>query len=104
MRAERDRSGQGRGTADPGQARTVYPVPWFWSDQYEIKLQITGILDSYDASETIGNPAESRFSVEYRKAGRLIAVDAINDGRAHMLGRRRIAADLPERAAALSAS
>jgi 3-phenylpropionate/trans-cinnamate dioxygenase ferredoxin reductase subunit len=76
------------------------PVPWFWSDQYEIKLQITGLLDGYDASETVGSPAESRFSVEYRKSGKLIAVDAINDGRAHMLGRRRIAADLPERAAA----
>lgn len=74
------------------------PVPWFWSDQYEIKLQITGLLDGYDACETIGNPGEARFSVEYRKGGKLIAVDAINDGRAHMLGRRRIAADLPERA------
>ena len=80
------------------------PVPWFWSDQYEIKLQITGLLDGYDASETVGNPGEARFSVEYRKAGKLIAVDAVNDGRAHMLGRRRIAADLPERTAALSAS
>lgn len=72
------------------------PVPWFWSDQYEIKLQITGLLDGFDAAETIGNPAEARFSVDYRKTGKLIAVDAINDGRAHMLGRRRIAADLPE--------
>ena len=72
------------------------PVPWFWSDQYEVKLQITGLLDGYDASETIGNPADGKFSVEYKKAGKLIAVDAINDGRAHMLGRRRIAADLPE--------
>ncbi|MBX9842717.1 MAG: FAD-dependent oxidoreductase [Xanthobacteraceae bacterium] len=80
------------------------PVPWFWSDQYEIKLQITGLLDGYDACETVGVPDEARFSVEYRKAGKLIAVDAINDGRAHMLGRRRIAADLPERAAALPVS
>ena len=47
------------------------PVPWFWSDQYEIKLQITGLLDGYDACETVGLPAESRFSVEYRKAGKL---------------------------------
>jgi 3-phenylpropionate/trans-cinnamate dioxygenase ferredoxin reductase subunit len=76
------------------------PVPWFWSDQYEIKLQITGLLDGYDACETVGNPADGRFSVEYRKGGKLIAVDAINDGRAHMLGRRRIAADLPEVVAA----
>jgi 3-phenylpropionate/trans-cinnamate dioxygenase ferredoxin reductase subunit len=72
------------------------PVPWFWSDQYEIKLQITGLLDGYDACETVGNPADGKFSVEYRKGGKLVAVDAINDGRAHMLGRRRIAADLPE--------
>ena len=71
-------------------------VPWFWSDQYEIKLQITGLLDGYDASETVGDPASGKFSVEYRKGGKLIAVDAVNDGRAHMLGRRRIAADLPE--------
>ena len=42
------------------------------------------------------NPADAKFSVEYRKAGKLIAVDAINDARAHMMGRRRIAADLPE--------
>jgi 3-phenylpropionate/trans-cinnamate dioxygenase ferredoxin reductase subunit len=72
------------------------PVPWFWSDQYDVKLQITGLLDGFDAAETIGNPADGKFSVEYRKAGKLIAVDAVNDGRAHMLGRRRIAADLPE--------
>ena len=45
----------------------------------------------------MGNPADGKFSVDYRKAGKLIAVDAINDGRAHMLGRRRIAADCRKR-------
>ena len=79
-----------------GKPKPYDPVPWFWSDQYEIKLQITGLLDGFDACETVGNPADGKFSVEYRKGGKLIAVDAINDGRAHMLGRRRIAADLPE--------
>jgi 3-phenylpropionate/trans-cinnamate dioxygenase ferredoxin reductase subunit len=79
-----------------GKPKPYDPVPWFWSDQYEIKLQITGLLDGFDNSETIGNPADNKFSVEYRKSGKLIAVDAINDGRAHMMGRRRIAADLPE--------
>ena len=72
-------------------------VPWFWSDQYEIKLQITGLLDGYDSAEIIGNPAENKFSVDYRKGGKLIAVDSVNDGRAHMMGRKRIAADLPEK-------
>jgi 3-phenylpropionate/trans-cinnamate dioxygenase ferredoxin reductase subunit len=79
-----------------GNPKPYDPVPWFWSDQYEIKLQITGLSDGFDAAETAGDPAAARFSVDYRKAGRLIAVDAINDGRAHMLGRRRIAAELPE--------
>jgi 3-phenylpropionate/trans-cinnamate dioxygenase ferredoxin reductase component len=79
-----------------GQPQSYDPVPWFWSDQYEVKLQITGLLGGFDACETVGHTAEAKFSVEYRKAGKLIAVDAINDGRAHMLGRRRIAADLPE--------
>ena len=93
---------QAKAAADAimGKPKPYDPVPWFWSDQYEIKLQITGLLDGYDACETIGDPAGGKFSAEYRRAGKLIAVDAINDGRAHMLGRRRIAADLPERGTA----
>jgi len=79
-----------------GKPKRYDPVPWFWSDQYEIKLQITGLLDGFDGSKTIGDPAGAKFSVEYRRGGKLIAVDAVNDGRAHMMGRRRIAADLPE--------
>jgi 3-phenylpropionate/trans-cinnamate dioxygenase ferredoxin reductase subunit len=91
---------QAKAAADAilGKPKPYDPVPWFWSDQYEVKLQIAGLLDGYDAAETVGNPAEGKFSVDYRKAGRLIAVDAINDGRAHMLGRRRIAAELVETA------
>jgi 3-phenylpropionate/trans-cinnamate dioxygenase ferredoxin reductase subunit len=67
------------------------PVPWFWSDQYDLKLQMAGISDGFEDVEIVGDVAAKRFSVEYRRAGRLIAVDAINDARAHMLARRRIA-------------
>ena len=67
------------------------PVPWFWSDQYDLKLQMAGISDGYDDVAIVGDVAAKRFSVEYRRAGRLIAVDAVNDARAHMLSRRRIA-------------
>jgi 3-phenylpropionate/trans-cinnamate dioxygenase ferredoxin reductase subunit len=74
-----------------GKAQPYDPVPWFWSDQYEIKLQIAGLLDGYDKVDMIGDPVQAKFSAEYRKNGRLIAVDAINDGRAHMLSRRQIA-------------
>jgi 3-phenylpropionate/trans-cinnamate dioxygenase ferredoxin reductase subunit len=74
-----------------GQPVAYDPVPWFWSDQYEIKLQMAGLSGGYDAAESVGDVARTRFSVEYRSDGRLIAVDAINDGRAYMSGRRRIA-------------
>jgi 3-phenylpropionate/trans-cinnamate dioxygenase ferredoxin reductase subunit len=67
------------------------PVPWFWSDQYESKLQIAGLADGYDSDETVGDPSSRQFSIAYRKAGRLIAVDAVNDARTHMMSRRRIA-------------
>jgi 3-phenylpropionate/trans-cinnamate dioxygenase ferredoxin reductase subunit len=78
------------------------PVPWFWSDQYEFKLQITGLFDDYDDVMEIGDAASGRFSVEYRRNGRLIAVDAVNDARAHMLARRRIAEETNNDAAASS--
>jgi 3-phenylpropionate/trans-cinnamate dioxygenase ferredoxin reductase subunit len=81
-------------------AQPYDPVPWFWSDQYEIKLQIAGMLDGYDDVEIVGDPAAAKFSAEYRKNGRLIAVDAINDGRAHMMARRRIAEETEARVGA----
>jgi 3-phenylpropionate/trans-cinnamate dioxygenase ferredoxin reductase component len=74
-----------------GQPAAYDPVPWFWSDQYDIKLQMAGLMDDHDGAASAGDPESGRFSVDYRRNGRLIAVDAVNDGRAHMLGRRRIA-------------
>jgi 3-phenylpropionate/trans-cinnamate dioxygenase ferredoxin reductase component len=74
-----------------GRSERYDPVPWFWSDQYDLKLQIAGLADDHDGEQLIGDIAAPRFAVEYRKAGRLIAVDAVNDARAHMMARRRIA-------------
>jgi 3-phenylpropionate/trans-cinnamate dioxygenase ferredoxin reductase subunit len=74
-----------------GKPQFYDPVPWFWSDQYELKLQMAGISDGYDDATTVGDVAAARFSVEYRRNGKLIAVDAVNDGRAYMSGRKRIA-------------
>jgi 3-phenylpropionate/trans-cinnamate dioxygenase ferredoxin reductase subunit len=74
-----------------GQPVVYDPVPWFWSDQYEIKLQMAGLSDGYHSVDTVGDRGQVRFSVEYRRDGRLVAVDAVNDGRAYMTGRRRIA-------------
>lgn len=74
-----------------GKPQAYDPVPWFWSDQYELKLQMAGLSEGYDDATTVGDVAAARFSVEYRKNGKLIAVDAVNDGRAYMSGRKRIA-------------
>ena len=52
---------------------------------------MAGISDGYDDVSIVGDVAAKRFSVECRRASRLIAVDAVNDARAHMLSRRRIA-------------
>ena len=53
-------------------------VPWFWSDQYDLKLQIAGLSDGYDDVVIRGNPAEKSFACLYLKDRRLIAVDAVN--------------------------
>ena len=74
-----------------GKPQVYDPVPWFWSDQYELKLQMAGLSDGYDEALTVGEVTHARFSVEYRRNGELIAVDAVNDGRAYMSGRKRIA-------------
>jgi 3-phenylpropionate/trans-cinnamate dioxygenase ferredoxin reductase component len=74
-----------------GRPQPYDPVPWFWSDQYDIKLQIAGFAEGYETADTVGDPARAHFSVDYRHGGHLIAVDAVNDARAHMLARRRIA-------------
>jgi 3-phenylpropionate/trans-cinnamate dioxygenase ferredoxin reductase subunit len=83
-----------------GQPHHYDPVPWFWSDQYDIKLQIAGLADRHDAAAVVGDPVTGRFSVEYRADGKLVAVDAVNDGRAHMMARRKIAEELLPSAAA----
>jgi 3-phenylpropionate/trans-cinnamate dioxygenase ferredoxin reductase subunit len=74
-----------------GKVGAYDPVPWFWSDQYEVKFQSAGLSEGHDEAKLMGDPAAGRFAVEYRKGGRLIAIDAVNDGRAYMTGRRRIA-------------
>lgn len=67
------------------------PIPWFWSDQYDVKLQIAGLSQDYDRYTTEGDPESGSFSVSYFKGERLLAVDAVNAPRAHMLARRALA-------------
>ena len=74
-----------------GKGAPYDPVPWFWSDQYDVKFQSCGLSAGHDEAKIAGDPSAANFSVEYRKDGRLIAVDAINDARAYMMGRKNIA-------------
>ena len=66
------------------------PKPWFWSDQFDAKLQIAGLNLGYD--QVVTRPGENGGSVWYYRDGRLIAVDALNDARAYMIGKRLIEA------------
>ncbi len=71
---------------------TVYDdVPWFWSDQYDLKLQIAGLSEGYDDVVIRGNPAERAFSCVYLRDGMLIATDAINAPRDFVQSRQLIA-------------
>jgi 3-phenylpropionate/trans-cinnamate dioxygenase ferredoxin reductase subunit len=73
-----------------GQARHEH-VPWFWSDQYDIKLQIAGLSQGYDQAVLRGNPESGSFALYYLAQGELLAVDAVNSPRDFMAGKRWIA-------------
>ena len=73
-----------------GAARSYVAKPWFWSDQYDVKLQIAGLNAGYDRTILrAGDKAETQ-SVWYYKGAQLLAVDAMNDARAYMIGKRLI--------------
>ena len=74
-----------------GQDVSYAQVPWFWSDQYDLKLQIAGLSEGYDDVVIRGNPAERSFSCLYLRDGRLIAVDAINAPRDFVQSKQLIA-------------
>jgi len=66
-------------------------VPWFWSDQYDLKLQIAGISQGYDQTVLRGDPANRSFSCLYLRDGQLIAIDSINSPRDFMQSKPLIA-------------
>ena len=74
-----------------GSHKPYQEVPWFWSDQYNIKLQIAGISQDHDHRVTRGYPEKEKFAVFYQKEKRLVAVDAINSPKEFMVGKKWIA-------------
>jgi 3-phenylpropionate/trans-cinnamate dioxygenase ferredoxin reductase component len=61
-----------------GKPRPAIDCPWFWSDQYDVKLQIAGLSQGYDQIVLRGDQDAKKFAAFYLKNGRLIAVDAVN--------------------------
>ena len=61
-----------------GKPRPAEDCPWFWSDQYDLKLQIAGLSQDYDEIVVRGDPKDRKFAAFYLRNGTLIAVDAVN--------------------------
>ena len=75
-----------------GRPPPVLQVPWFWSDQYDVKLQMVGLSAGHDQAVLRGNPKNGRsFAVFYLREGRLIAVDAVNRAPEFMVSKQLIA-------------
>lgn len=62
-------------------------VPWFWSNQYDLKLQTVGLSGGHDALVVRGDPARRSFSVVYLRGGRVIALDCVNAVKDYVQGR-----------------
>jgi 3-phenylpropionate/trans-cinnamate dioxygenase ferredoxin reductase component len=77
-------------------------VPWFWSNQYDLKLQTVGLSAGHDEAVLRGDPATRSFSVIYLKAGRVVALDCVNMIKDYVQGRKLVtdgATIAPERLA-----
>jgi 3-phenylpropionate/trans-cinnamate dioxygenase ferredoxin reductase component len=73
-----------------GQMTPYISVPWFWSDQYDLKLQTVGLSLGYDTTVVRGDPATRSFSVAYLRAGQLLALDCVNATRDYVQGRKLV--------------
>lgn len=75
-----------------GKPRPTEDCPWFWSDQYDLKLQIAGLSEGHDEIVVRGDPDARKFAAFYLRAGRLIAVDAVNSAPEFMASKKLIMA------------
>lgn len=73
-----------------GEGEPYNAMPWFWSDQYDIRLQTAGLSMGHDQTVLRGDPATRSFSVVYLKDGRVIAVDAVNCTKDYAQGQKLV--------------
>jgi 3-phenylpropionate/trans-cinnamate dioxygenase ferredoxin reductase subunit len=85
--------GQARAAASAilGSPKPYVELPWFWSDQYDLKLQIAGLSEIGDRVVLRGDPASHRFAAFYLRHGHVAAVNAINSPKDFVGGRKLIA-------------
>ena len=77
-----------------GDGAPYHALPWFWSNQYDLKLQTAGLSLGYDATVMRGDLEARSFSVIYLKAGRVIALDCVNAVKDYVQGRKLVEAKL----------
>ncbi|HYD24951.1 MAG TPA: FAD-dependent oxidoreductase [Croceibacterium sp.] len=85
-----------------GDPQAYEAMPWFWSNQYDLRLQTVGLSLGHDATVLRGDPASRSFSVIYLKGGQVIALDCVNKTKDYVQGRKLIEAKgviAPERLA-----
>lgn len=75
-----------------GRPSAYHEVPWFWSDQYDLKLQIAGLARPDDVVVLRGDPASRKFAAFHLRDGVMAAVEAVNSAPEYIVGRRLIAA------------
>lgn len=73
-----------------GEEKPYDSVPWFWSNQYDIRLQMVGLSQGHDQRVMRGNPGDKAFSVFYLREGCVVAVDAVNLPIAFMVGKQLV--------------
>jgi 3-phenylpropionate/trans-cinnamate dioxygenase ferredoxin reductase component len=75
-----------------GAPMPYHATPWFWSNQYDLKLQTVGLSAGHDAAVLRGDPATRSFSVIYLKAGKVTALDCVNMVKDYVQGRKLVEA------------
>lgn len=78
-----------------GKPASYTALPWFWTDQGELKLQIAGLADGHDETVVLGSIEQRQISVLCFRAGRLVAVESCNRPADHMAARKLIARNTP---------
>jgi 3-phenylpropionate/trans-cinnamate dioxygenase ferredoxin reductase subunit len=85
-----------------GSSEPYNAIPWFWSNQYDLKLQTVGLSAGFDDYVLRGDPASRSFSLIYLRDGRVIALDCVNSVKDYVQGRKLVADAIAASAAELA--